>query len=112
MHTMRIRLTRARASPASAPSLSTTSALPSPAFSFLLLPSPSKFVDDQRSWGYTLKPRAKFVVLPHVHVARSCPILKHGATPPPASDTEPHTHTHAQTVHGLPVAFRAQGAHH
>ena len=57
----------------------------------------TQFVDDQRSWGYTLKPRAKFVVLPHVHVARSCPILKHGATPPPASDTEPHTqHTDRQ----------------
>ena len=30
--------------------------------------------------------RTKFVVLPHVHVARSCPILKHGTAEPPSGE--------------------------
>ena len=46
----------------------------------------SKYVDDARAVGYTKRHRSKFVVLPHLHVARSCPILKHGTTPPPADD--------------------------
>jgi len=46
----------------------------------------TKFTDDSIAWGTTTRHPSKFVVLPHVHVARSCPILKHGAAPPPSED--------------------------
>jgi hypothetical protein len=46
----------------------------------------TKFVDMSAAIGYTRRHRSKFVVLPHVHVARSCPILKHGTGPPPADE--------------------------
>ena len=46
----------------------------------------TKFYDNASHIGHTKLIRTKFVVLPHVYVARSCPILKHGATKPPASD--------------------------
>ena len=70
----------------------------------------TKFVDDRPGWGYTTKLRSKFVVLPHVHVARSCPILKYGATPPPAADKVErkkwklwqHLLEHAYVLHCFP----------
>lgn len=46
----------------------------------------TKYWDNSSQIGYTRNFRSKFVVLPHVAVARSCPILKHGANKPPASD--------------------------
>jgi len=46
----------------------------------------SKFYDEQPAWGFTKDPKAKFVVLPHVHVPRSCPILRHGAARPPRTE--------------------------
>jgi len=46
----------------------------------------TKFYDNASHVGHTKLIRTKFVVLPHVYVARSCPILKHGASKPPASD--------------------------
>ena len=42
----------------------------------------TKFVDEAPAFGITKRHRSKFVVLPHVHVARSCPILKHVAAKP------------------------------
>jgi hypothetical protein len=46
----------------------------------------TKFYDNSSHVGYTKLTRTKFVVLPHVAVARSCPILKFGAAKPPASE--------------------------
>ena len=45
-----------------------------------------KYEDTSVAVGFTRRHRSKFVVLPHLYVARSCPILKHGTTRPPASD--------------------------
>jgi hypothetical protein len=45
-----------------------------------------KYEDPAAAVGFTRKQRTKFVVLPHVHVARACPILKHGTREPPASE--------------------------
>jgi len=46
----------------------------------------SKYHDTAPHVGRTTLIDAKFVVLPHVLVARSCPILKFGASQPPADD--------------------------
>ena len=46
----------------------------------------TKYSDSAPAVGYTRRHRSKFVVLPHMFVARSCPILKHGTSEPPASD--------------------------
>ena len=46
----------------------------------------TKFDDLAPSVGFTKRHRSKFVVLPHVHVARSCPILRHGTAPPPSNE--------------------------
>ena len=46
----------------------------------------TKFADDSKAWGITEQHPSKFVVLPHVHVARACPILKHGTSTPPSDD--------------------------
>ena len=70
----------------------------------------TKFADDAPAWGFTRRHRTKFVVLPHVHVARSCPILKHGTTPPPAEDRVEgkkwklwqHLLEHAYALHCFP----------
>eukprot|EP00316_Scyphosphaera_apsteinii_P000510 CAMPEP_0119340276 /NCGR_PEP_ID=MMETSP1333-20130426/99999_1 /TAXON_ID=418940 /ORGANISM="Scyphosphaera apsteinii, Strain RCC1455" /LENGTH=914 /DNA_ID=CAMNT_0007351993 /DNA_START=40 /DNA_END=2784 /DNA_ORIENTATION=+ len=48
--------------------------------------STTKFHDNTSHVGFTKLHRSKFVVLPHVYVARSCPILKYGTTKPPADD--------------------------
>ena len=45
-----------------------------------------KYVDTSPAVGFTRRHRSKFIVLPHVHVARSCPILKHGTAEPPAEE--------------------------
>jgi len=44
----------------------------------------TKYKDNSSRVGFTKLIRTKFVVLPHVHVARVCPILKHGTLKPPA----------------------------
>ena len=46
----------------------------------------TKYVDETPAIGYTKAHRSKFVVLPHLLVARSCPILKHGTEEPPAEE--------------------------
>ena len=46
----------------------------------------TKFYENDSHVGHTKLLRAKFVVLPHVAVARSCPILKHGAAEPPKEE--------------------------
>jgi len=46
----------------------------------------AKYYDNTSHVGYTRLVRSKFVVLPHVAVARSCPVLKYNTTRPPASD--------------------------
>jgi len=46
----------------------------------------TKFYDNYSHVGYTRTHRSKFIVLPHKVVARSCPILKYGATQPPATE--------------------------
>ena len=46
----------------------------------------TKFYENDSHVGHTKLLRAKFVVLPHVAVARSCPILKHGAAEPPKDE--------------------------
>jgi len=70
----------------------------------------AKFTDEEPSWGYTKQHRSKFVVLPHVHVARSCPILAHGTMPPPADDKKEqkkwqlwqHLLRHSYALHCFP----------
>ena len=46
----------------------------------------TRFHDNASAVGWTKQLRSKFVVLPHVYVARSCPILKHGAAEPPKEE--------------------------
>ena len=46
----------------------------------------TKYWDNASHVGYTRSHRLRLVVLPHVAVARACPILKDGAAKPPASD--------------------------
>jgi len=70
----------------------------------------TKFSDDVAAWGMTTKWPSKFVVLPHVHVARSCPILKYGARAPPLEDKVEtkkwklwqHLLSHAYALHCFP----------
>ena len=70
----------------------------------------TKFADNSRAWGYTTRHRVKFVVLPHVHVARSCPILKYGTRVPPKEDKVEtkkfklwkHLLAHAYALHCFP----------
>ena len=53
----------------------------------------TKFYENDSHVGHTKLLRAKFVVLPHVAVARSCPILKHGAAEPPKERRPTPGHT-------------------
>jgi len=46
----------------------------------------TKYYDYSRYAGHTTLTKTKFVVLPHVLVARSCPILKFGSTTPPGDN--------------------------
>ena len=45
-----------------------------------------KYEDVEPAVGFTKRHHVKFVVLPHLHVARSCPILKHGTEEPPSEE--------------------------
>ena len=70
----------------------------------------TKFADESKAWGITEQHPSKFVVLPHVHVARACPILKHGTSKPPSDDKVEtkkwqlwnHLLSHAYALHCFP----------
>ena len=64
----------------------------------------TRFHDNASAVGWTKQLRSKFVVLPHVYVARSCPILKYGGTPPPA-DNAAEGRKWAQWQHLLRTAY-------
>ena len=64
----------------------------------------TRFHDNASAVGWTKQLRSKFVVLPHVYVARSCPILKYGGTAPPA-DNVAEGRKWAQWQHLLRTAY-------
>ena len=64
----------------------------------------TRFHDNASAVGWTKQLRSKFVVLPHVYVARSCPILKYGGTAPPA-DNAAESRKWAQWQHLLRTAY-------